>query len=171
MSLSWISVIKLKEIPEYKEIKFYSCAFAMQIKKNLKRNTVLLNFINIRIKRKKNSEIFQKKITAHLNMNENQTCLRLLMSNIGSQRSMMHCLQSFSGKWLWKKIVCPAKYQSSVAINTHTHTHIYLQAYDLKSVRHTTQMYFFEDKLRQKKKKKKKGIEIKARYKRWRIGE
>lgn len=35
----WISVIKLKEIPEYKEIKFYSCEFAMQKKKKLKRNT------------------------------------------------------------------------------------------------------------------------------------
>lgn len=73
----------------------------------------------------------------------------------------------------FEKILCPAKYQSNMAIDihthkhTHTHTHIDLQAYDSRSVRHPTQMYFLKISLS----KEKKGSEIKARYKRWRIEE
>ena len=40
----WISVIKLKEIPEYKEIKFYSCEFAMQKKKKKIKNKHKLSY-------------------------------------------------------------------------------------------------------------------------------
>ena len=37
-----------------------------------------------------------------------------------------------------------------IYIYIYIHTHIYLQAYDSRIVCHTTQMYFFEDQLRQK---------------------